>query len=233
MTRIVIGAALSTALLATAACSGSSPSAPSASPSATTFSAQTKSTSSTVSGSGGVQSTALSTHDHEDNDGHGNISGDNNGRGHEDQLEGVIASIDAAHTSFMVRNITVTVAGTTVIRHGHTTLLFADLKVGDQVHVKGTQTGTTLAASEVNVQNDGEHDDNRAEAEGVVAGLTGTCPSITFTVGATHVATDATTTFGRSACADVVNGAAVEVTGVRQTDGSILASRVSVEGADD
>jgi hypothetical protein len=131
----------------------------------------------------------------------------------------------------VVRTTTVDVLAATAIRHGHTTLTFADLKVGDQVHVKGATNGTAIDAREVTVQNDGPGDDtSRREAEGVVAGLAGTCPAITFTVGAakTKVATDDKTSFGRSLCTDVVNGADVEVGGTVQTDGSILATRVSV-----
>ena len=229
MTRIVIGSALSLALVATAACSGSSSNTTSPAAPSSAFSAQTFSTAPT-----------LTTMDHghdggSSNSGPGNNNNNNghsedHGNGREAQLEGAIVSVDAAHTSFVVRTTTVNVVAATVIRHGDTTLKFADLKVGDQVHVKGATNGTAIDAREVNVQNEGADDTERNEAEGVVAGLAGTCPAITFTVGAakTKVATNDKTSFGKSLCTDVVNGADVEVRGTVQTDGSILATRVSV-----
>jgi len=111
----------------------------------------------------------------------------------------------------------------------------ADLKVGDQVHVKGAANGTAIDAREVNVQNNGPDDNDRGEAEGVVGGLAGTCPAITFTVGAakTKVTANDKTVFGAGGCAAVVNGANVQVHGAVQTDGSILASRVSAAHAGD
>jgi len=233
MTRIVIGSAISLALVATTACSGSSSSSMSPAAPSTAFSAQTF--------SNGPALTTLD-HDHGGNSnsgpGNSNTGPGNSNNGHnedhgdrrEAQLEGAIVSIDAAHTSFVVRTTTVNVLAATTIRHGHTMLAFADLKVGDQVHVKGATNGAAIDAREVNVQNEGLDDTDRGEAEGVVAGLAGTCPAITFTIGAsnTKVATNDTTSFGRSVCTDVVNGADVEVRGTVQTDGSILATRVSV-----
>jgi hypothetical protein len=226
MTRIVIGSAISLALVATAACSGTSSTSASPAAPSTAFSAQTLST-----------GAALTTLDHDR--GGGNTTGpanDNNGRnddhgnGREAQLEGAIVSIDAAHKSFVVRSTTVNVLTATVIRHGHTMLTFADLKAGDQVHVKGATNGTAIDAREIKVQNEGGDANEGGEAEGAVAGLAGTCPAITFTVGTakTKVATNDKTSFGHSLCTDLVNGADVEVGGTVQTDGSILATRVSV-----
>jgi hypothetical protein len=70
---------------------------------------------------------------------------------------------------------------------------------------------------------------NEARVRGQVSALTGTCPSLSFTVGATHVTTSATTRFSRAGCSAVVNGANVEVVGTRQSDGSIQATSVEVE----
>ena len=231
MTRIVIGSAISLALVATAACSGTSSTSTSPAAPSTAFSAQSFSSGTTLStldhghdgGSSGPGSTTGPSTS-------GGSHGDDHGSGREAELEGAIVSIDAAHTSFVVRTTTVHVLTATVIRHGHTTLTFADLKAGDRVHVKGSANGAAIDAREVNVQDANDDAADRRGAEGVVAGLAGTCPAITFTVGAakTEVATDAKTSFGRSACADVVNGASVEVEGTVQTDGSILAAHVSV-----
>ena len=238
MTRFVIGPAISAALLAITACSGTSPTGPAspsaslstASPATAAFSAQTFSS--------GVTSSTL---DH----GHGGNSGpgsDNNGHdehgdrgnGREEQLEGAIASIDAAHKSFVVRGTTVNVLPATIIRHGDTVLAFADLVVGARVHVKGAADGTAVAAREIKVQREDGEDADRGEAEGVVSGLAGTCPAITFNVGTLKVSASATTIFGHGGCLAVVNGAQVEVKGAVQSDGSLAASRISAghEGDD-
>lgn len=237
MTRFVIGPAISAALLATAACSAT-PSSPSASlttasPATAAFSAQTFSS--------GVTSSTLD-HGHGGNSGPGSDNSGHDehgdrGNGREAQLEGAIVSIDAAHKSFVVRATTVNVRPETIIRHGHTVLTFADLVVGAQVHVKGPADGTAVAAREIKVQReDGEdgNDPDGGEAEGVVSGLAGTCPAITFTVGTLKVSASATTIFRHGGCLAVVNGAQVEVKGAVQSDGSLAASRISAghEGDD-
>ncbi len=228
MSRIVIGASLAVALAATVACGGSSPSSPSATlsaapPSTTVFAAQPLA----AAGAQAAPLTTLSSHGH---------SGDEHGHGRESQLEGAIVSIDTVHKTFVVGTTTVNVLDTTTIRHGHTTLTFADLKVGQQVHVKGAPNGAAIDARAIFVQNDGHPDDDtKGEAEGTVSALAGTCPSITFNLGTLKVATNATTVFRHGACADVANGGMVEVKGAIQTDGSLLAARVSLahEGDDE
>lgn len=71
------------------------------------------------------------------------------------------------------------------------------------------------------------------EVKGAVAGLTGTCPTLTFTVQNTRVTTSGTTAFDDTTCARVANGMQVEVKGTRQADGSITASRIEAEDDDD
>lgn len=69
----------------------------------------------------------------------------------------------------------------------------------------------------------------RAEVEGAVAGLQGTCPSLTFTIGTTRVSTDATTQFRDGPCGQIANGTRIEARGTAQADGSIQAASVEVE----
>jgi hypothetical protein len=64
---------------------------------------------------------------------------------------------------------------------------------------------------------------------GQVSALSGTCPAIGFTVAATKVATSATTRFEDGECRHIANGTAVRVSGVKQADGSINATRVAIE----
>jgi hypothetical protein len=67
---------------------------------------------------------------------------------------------------------------------------------------------------------------------GSVSGLSGSCPTLAFTVSATTITTSSDTTFDRGGCSAVANGATVTVSGLRQSDGSILARHVLLdEGA--
>jgi len=67
------------------------------------------------------------------------------------------------------------------------------------------------------------------EAEGIIGGLTGACPAVTFMLGTTKVLTDSTTTFSDGTCQQLANGGKADVKGVKQADGSIRATKVSVE----
>jgi uncharacterized protein DUF5666 len=73
----------------------------------------------------------------------------------------------------------------------------------------------------------------RVELKGIIAGRTGACPSITFSVGTSTVMTNAATTFDDGACSTLQNGVQVEVEGVRQANDVVLASRVENKTADD
>src|SRR5262245_31621822 len=57
--------------------------------------------------------------------------------------------------------------------------------------------------------------------------VTGSCPSITFTIFVNVVRTNGSTTFGDGSCATVKAGNRVGVVGTAQTDGSVLASCVA------
>lgn len=82
------------------------------------------------------------------------------------EIEGLIFA--KSGDGITVNGQDVTVPTTCVIRHGNTQFTFADLHVGDRVHVKGmrTTTGTGLTAttkieaSEVKLQNPGDGDDD-------------------------------------------------------------------------
>jgi len=243
--------------------------------------------------------------------------------GSEEQVEGRIESLPPTVPagSLVVAGRTVTTSPTTVIRRRGQTLTFADLAIGQRVHVKGTVTGTTFTASIIEVQNtqtglpvnanglvesltgselafqfvigsrtirgdhlttffgsgnrlhsftnlangvrvevkgqqrdgfiyaerihinssgndedgeeeedddddDGEDEDDEFEVEGALAGLSGTCPAISFTVRGTSIFTDATTRFEDTTCGALRNGDRVEVEGTRQADRRVKASKV-------
>jgi uncharacterized protein DUF5666/Calx-beta domain-containing protein len=67
------------------------------------------------------------------------------------QLEGLISGI--AGDTITVNAQVVAVPLTAIIRHGSRALTFAELQVGDRVHVKATLLGDALEAGEVNLQN--------------------------------------------------------------------------------
>ncbi len=70
------------------------------------------------------------------------------------------------------------------------------------------------------------------EANGPVAGLSGACPTLRFTVGTQVVITSAATVFVDGRCGDVAVGRRVEATGTAQGD-SLSASRVELRGSPD
>ena len=151
-----------------------------------------------------------------------------------------ISSIDNGNKSFQAGNWTVKTTSSTVIRHGSKTVQFSDLKVGDHVQVRGTRDGSTVTATEIKVEqggqggdaNDDEDNDEGHEAEvgGKVSGLSNSCPGITFTVGNTRVAANQNTTYSKGAsCGAIKNDLKVEVEGNKQSDGSVLALRISID----
>jgi len=179
-------------------------------------------------GKGGKGKADVTVENHEeDEDGEGH-------HGRRGSLSGFVTAVGS--DSITIRGITVNVTETTVIRHGHRLLELADIAIGDHAQAKGAMSadGTTLTATEIKVENTGNDKDHarQAEVQGAVAGLpTGTlpCPALTFTVGTTTVETNSATTFDDVTCATLANGNIVEVEGVRQTDGSILATTVEVQ----
>ena len=64
---------------------------------------------------------------------------------------------------------------------------------------------------------------------GQVTALSGVCPSIQLTVSDTRIVTSAVTAFDRDPCSRIVSGSVVEVRGIRQADGSVVATRVHDE----
>jgi uncharacterized protein DUF5666 len=107
------------------------------------------------------------------------------------------------------------------------------LKDGSRVEVKGArQSDNSILAT--SVEGDAENDENQqggVELSGTIAAgsLGGTCPgSRSFKIGSTLVTTNATTQFEDTSCGSLAVGDSVEVRGTRQTDLSVLASRVEL-----
>ena len=115
-----------------------------------------------------------------------------------------------------------------------------DIQVGDHVQVRGHMDGNNLVATEIKVEdtgNDNGEGNHIEELKGTVSGISSDsgCPVRTFTLNttpATTVKTDASTVFEDVTCS-LANGAIVEVEGIRQADGSILAKKVEAEDGPD
>ena len=154
------------------------------------------------------------------------------------EISARIASIDGGNKTFRAGDWTIKVTDSTVIRHGSTKLQFSDLKVGDHVQVRGSRDGSMVTATEIKVEHagdaededDNDQGDHEAELEGVVSGLSDSCPGITFTVQSTKVKADQNTTYGSTtSCGAIKNDLKVEVKGIKQSDGSVLARRISID----
>lgn len=170
---------------------------------------------------------------------------------HEAEIEGLVTSKSAS--TLTVNNRMIEVSAATRIVRGDTPMAFAAIAIGDRVEVKGTATGTSVLATRIEVQvqaaapapgRDEDHDDNdqgedhdssnrgpgggdaSAEVKGAIAGLGGTCPNLSFTVGGTAVRTNGSTQFKDTTCGALRSGTSVEVKGARQSDRSIVATRV-------
>jgi uncharacterized protein DUF5666 len=66
-----------------------------------------------------------------------------------------------------------------------------------------------------------------AQLQGLVTGVSGACPALTFTVSRTTVSTTSSTNVD-GGCDKIVNGATVALTGTRQSNGSVVASHVEI-----
>jgi Domain of unknown function (DUF5666)/Viral BACON domain/Putative binding domain, N-terminal len=66
------------------------------------------------------------------------------------------------------------------------------------------------------------------EVSGSISSLSGHCPEVSFSIGRTHVTADASTNYRDGGCQDLRNKKKVSVTGVRDSDGTIRASRITL-----
>jgi len=149
-------------------------------------------------------------------------------------LEGTVSGLTGTASAFQFTLAGRTVKGdaTTEFKGGGRSPSFADLSNGDEVHVKGTLREGFVQAERINLDDD-DDDADEFEAEGAVSGVSGTCPSITFTLAGKTIRTNASTEFKHGPCSSIASGDTVEVEGTLQTDGSVLAKKVEIEKDDD
>jgi hypothetical protein len=148
----------------------------------------------------------------------------------ESEVDGLVASLTSG-TSCGASNLSFTLVSGTVVTTTSATAFSdsscASIAVGSRVEVKGTLTGTTIAATRVTV--DDETGDGEADIRGTIAASpapTG-CPTPSFTVNGVAVTTSASTRFDHGTCASAVAGAHVEVEGTRPSSGVLVATRVT------
>lgn len=161
------------------------------------------------------------------------LESDRRALGSEQQLEGRVESLPptTAAGALTVAGQLVTTNSTTMFTLHGQPAAFADLELGQRVHVKGQMTGAgstaSLLAREVKIQN--TNTSTGLNLNGVISGFSGTATAFQFTVNGTTVKGDANTEFfGNSQFAELVNGALVEVKG-SQRDGYVYATRIHIE----
>jgi len=158
-------------------------------------------------------------------DGRGHDAGDDQQK-NEAEFNGVIAAVFGTCPSLRL-----TVGAARVATSPDTVfdgLTCAALKSGQSVEIKGTTLSDgSVAAARVRFEGpEVEVEPNDAEVFGAVSGRVGTCPALSFTVGATNVITNGATSFEDVACNAVANGDQVEVNGAFRDGGTLVAARV-------
>jgi Domain of unknown function (DUF5666) len=161
--------------------------------------------------------------------------------GHSGQeIEGIVQSVDSSGGTLTVADerlgtVTVETNESTLIRFGGMVLTMSDLATGMRVHVKASpNVDGTYLATEIIVQDNGS--DGETEVSGTIASIDSTTSSFTVQEAdgtIVTVATDSSTIFriGHVAgtFANLAVGDVVEVSGLAQADGSILARRVMAQ----
>ena len=161
-------------------------------------------------------------------------------RGHADEeIEGLVQAIDAGAGTLTVLDqrlgtVRIQTDADTVVRQGDATISLSDIEVGMRVHVKAlAQDDGTFLATEVLLQS--EKVGGQREVSGTVASIDSSAKSFAVDTGGTTIGvdTDSRTTYkkrgGPASFADVVTGASVEVKGILQSDGTVLARQVRIE----
>lgn len=152
----------------------------------------------------------------------------------ESELEGRVESLPPSMPalSFRAAGRAVRTDSTTRFLDGSVNRTFADLQIGMRVHVKGSVSGDTFAASQVELQSAASVP---VEVNGVIDSVTGTASAFQFKIGSRLVKGDAVTGFfgdgdRPDSFANLKDGARVEVKG-QQRDGFIYATRIHINGA--
>jgi uncharacterized protein DUF5666 len=118
-----------------------------------------------------------------------------------------------------------TTSGTEVKRRGDVQTLDS-LRLNMTLHVVGDrQADGSIIARKIEITDD--QTGGEFEIAGSLGGLQGTCPAISFSVNGYRVTTNASTTFDGGACSTLKSGTKVGVKGLVQSDGSVVATKVT------
>lgn len=131
-----------------------------------------------------------------------------------------------------VPNLTLRVGGTVVRTNSATEVKrrgdrqgLDALRVGQSLHVVGERRADgSLDARKIEIDDDAP--DGEFEIEGALSGLSGTCPAVRFGVNGFQIVTSGATEFKNGGCSALKNGDKVKVEGVRQANGTVLATEV-------
>jgi hypothetical protein len=124
--------------------------------------------------------------------------------------------------------LSMSVAGTPVKTNSATVFnnkTCAELKSGDTVYAIGPKQsdGSVLASKIYYVA----PQPVAVTVSGPVSGFTGTCPAVQMTVNGTVVKTSSSTTYSGRGCTVLQNGDAVSVEGMKQGDGTVMATAIT------
>jgi hypothetical protein len=161
------------------------------------------------------------------------VENDNRGQ-HLQERRGTVAELTGTcpTLTFLLGTLRVTTTGSTYFKDGAcaTVQNGMTVEVNGQPQANGSLVAMLVKQRDEDDDDDDDDDDDNDEAriEGSVSALSGTCPVISFTARSTSVTTTSATRFD-DGCSAVRDGRRVEVRGVRQTNGSIVATRVKIE----
>ena len=161
-------------------------------------------------------------------------------RGHAgEEIEGLVQAIDEGAGELTVLDqrlgaVTILVDGSTLIRRGDTTVPLGEVVVGQRVHVKAMeQEDGTYLATQILLQ--GDRTGGSRSFSGNVVSVDAGDGSFVVSSNGTEITveTNASTRFhrrgGQASFSDVAVGSGVEVRGTLQGDGSVLATKVTIE----
>jgi Domain of unknown function (DUF5666) len=154
------------------------------------------------------------------------VSGQDNDRNDDDvadiQILGDVAGLSGSCPDrlFRVAGRSVATTAATLFRRVTCELLVN----GQQVEVEGPVIAGVIRAEKVQLENA-----QGIDRRGALAGLSGTCPSVSFSINGTRFFTNATTEFKDRACSDLTNSQSTRADGHLQSDGRVLAERVRPE----
>jgi hypothetical protein len=174
---------------------------------------------------------------------HNGNGGGGGGTACDTEVQGTVSAIDCGANTMTVTTesgpVDVTFdTNTQFSTKGHTASTCDQIKIGDTVEVCGTQGDTSVLAAKVKFEAPEAPETCEDEISGTVKGTPdcggGTLVVMTDASGEVTVTlTDTTQYFGPhhapADCADVADGDAVEIEGTLQTDGSLVACKVSFQ----